>query len=121
MATAQAPMLGGGPAKKPFVLLQSAVGVSVIVVMTYVLGAHLLEVDRQHHMFVQFAFPFLGVAAILGTTPFLFYAFYSDQFATTRGLGGPLFSPRDYLLILRRVLAALSQANNGGKIRSKDL
>ena len=121
MATSHAPMLGGGPAKKPYVLLQSAIGVLVTVALTYVLGSYLVEVDRQHHTFVQFAFPFLGVASILGATPFLFYAFYSDEFATTRGLGGPLFSPRDYVLILRRVLSALAQADNGGKIRSKDL
>mmetsp|Transcript_10096 Transcript_10096/g.27509 ORF Transcript_10096/g.27509 Transcript_10096/m.27509 type:complete len:122 (-) Transcript_10096:22-387(-) len=121
MATPHAPMLGGGPAKKPYVLMQSAIGVLATVAVTYLLGSYLVEVDKQHHTFVQFAFPFLGIASILAATPFLFYAFYSDQFATTRGLGGPLFSLRDYALILRRVLAALAQANNGGKIRSKDL
>lgn len=121
MPTTQAPILGGGPANKPFVLLQSAIGVTVIIGITYMLGSFLVEIDRQHHTLVQIAFPFLGIAAILAATPFMFYVFYADQFATTRGLGGPLFSLRDYTLIMRRILAALAQANKGGKISAKDL
>ena len=116
-------MLGGGPSNKPLVILQSAVGVSLIIGATLIVGHHLVELEhRSHQTLVAMAFPFLGICAIVASLPFLFYIGYADQFPTQRGRWtGPLFSAKDYVLILKRILSAMSQANEGGKIRAKDL
>ena len=123
MSTTQAPILGGGPTSKPYVLLQSIAGVSLILAATLFLARRLVELEHQSHQtLVAMAFPLLGITAIVTSLPFLFYIFYADQFPTQRGRWtGPLFSATDYLLILKRILSAVSQANQGGKIRAKDL
>ena len=85
-------MLGGGPARKPYALLQAAIGVSLVAAVVYFVGAILLRVEAEHHTMVALTVPFLGVTGIVASLPFMFYAFFSDQFQTRGRRGGPLFS-----------------------------
>jgi membrane-bound ClpP family serine protease len=117
MVSTHAPILAAGPATKSHVVLQSVIGVALVALILFYLGTILLRVEAHHHVLVAIALPFMGIAGILASLPFIFYIAFSSEFGVRKG---PLFSFKDYVLIMKRVLIAVNQSDKG-KVRSKDL